>query len=110
MAWAPDADVLRGRVAVGAGATRCAGGIAAALGEAAATVICTGRGSATRTLRSDDDRAETIAATAELAADPDRARWNRMSLSSGGLAAEDGFTDLDGTRPDIWPLLASGAG
>ena len=37
---------LRGRVAVVAGATRGAGrGIAAALGEAGATVICTGRSS-----------------------------------------------------------------
>ena len=39
-----DRDALRGRVAVVAGATRGAGrGIAAALGEAGATVICTGR-------------------------------------------------------------------
>ena len=38
---------LRGRVAVVAGATRGAGrGIAAALGEAGATVICTGRSTA----------------------------------------------------------------
>ncbi len=41
--WAPDPDALRGRVAVVAGATRGAGrGIAAALGEAGATVVCTG--------------------------------------------------------------------
>ena len=38
--WSPDPDSLRGRVAVVAGATRGAGrGIAAALGEAGATVI-----------------------------------------------------------------------
>ena len=44
MAWSPDRDALRGRVAVVAGATRGAGrGIAAALGEAGATVVCTGR-------------------------------------------------------------------
>jgi len=37
---------LRGRIAVVAGATRGAGrGIATALGEAGATVICTGRSS-----------------------------------------------------------------
>jgi NAD(P)-dependent dehydrogenase (short-subunit alcohol dehydrogenase family) len=58
---------LRGRVAVVAGATRGAGrGIAAALGEAGATVICTGRSSRSRALRSDYDRAETIEETAEL--------------------------------------------
>ena len=39
---------------------------------------------------------------AALAADPDRARWNGASLSSGGLAREYGVTDLDGSRPDCW--------
>ncbi|MFD9901670.1 SDR family oxidoreductase [Mesorhizobium sp. NPDC059025] len=39
-------------------------------------------------------------AVAALAADPDRARWNGQSLSSGSLAQEYGFTDLDGSRPD----------
>jgi NAD(P)-dependent dehydrogenase (short-subunit alcohol dehydrogenase family) len=65
--WTPDPDALRGKVAVVAGATRGAGrGIAAALGEAGATVICTGRSSRTRALRSDYDRPETIEETAEL--------------------------------------------
>jgi len=65
--WAPDPNALRGRVAVVAGATRGAGrGIAAALGEAGATVICTGRSSRTGALRSDYDRPETIEETAEL--------------------------------------------
>jgi NAD(P)-dependent dehydrogenase (short-subunit alcohol dehydrogenase family) len=65
--WAPDPEALRGKVAVVAGATRGAGrGIAAALGEAGATVICTGRSSRTRALRSDYDRPETIEETAEL--------------------------------------------
>ncbi|BBK30788.1 NAD(P)-dependent dehydrogenase (short-subunit alcohol dehydrogenase family) [Stella humosa] len=41
-------------------------------------------------------------AVAALAADPDRARWNGHSLSSGGLAQVYGFTDLDGSRPDAW--------
>jgi NAD(P)-dependent dehydrogenase (short-subunit alcohol dehydrogenase family) len=41
-------------------------------------------------------------AVATLAADPDRARWNGQSLSSGGLAQVYGFTDLDGSRPDAW--------
>jgi NAD(P)-dependent dehydrogenase (short-subunit alcohol dehydrogenase family) len=41
-------------------------------------------------------------AVAALAADPDRARWNGQSLSSGQLAQVYGFTDLDGSRPDAW--------
>jgi NAD(P)-dependent dehydrogenase (short-subunit alcohol dehydrogenase family) len=62
-----DHDALRGRVAVVAGATRGAGrGIAAALGEAGATVICTGRTSSQRPIPSDYDRKETIEETAEL--------------------------------------------
>jgi NAD(P)-dependent dehydrogenase (short-subunit alcohol dehydrogenase family) len=42
---------------------------------------------------------------AALAADPERARWNGQSLSSGQLAQVYGFTDLDGTRPDCWRYL-----
>ncbi|MEU5085412.1 SDR family oxidoreductase [Streptomyces sp. NPDC021356] len=42
---------------------------------------------------------------AALAADPDVARWNGGSLSSGALAREYGFTDLDGSRPDAWRYL-----
>ncbi len=65
MSWTPDPGALRGRVAVVAGATRGAGrGIAAALGEAGATVICTGR--TTRSRRSEYDRPETIEETAEI--------------------------------------------
>jgi NAD(P)-dependent dehydrogenase (short-subunit alcohol dehydrogenase family) len=41
-------------------------------------------------------------AVAALAADPDRARWNGQSLSSGELAKVYGFTDVDGSRPDAW--------
>ncbi|MFF9121406.1 SDR family oxidoreductase [Streptomyces massasporeus] len=44
-------------------------------------------------------------AVAALAADADVARWNGQSLSSGGLAQEYGFTDLDGSRPDAWRYL-----
>jgi NAD(P)-dependent dehydrogenase (short-subunit alcohol dehydrogenase family) len=59
--------VLAGRVAVVAGATRGAGrGIAAALGEAGATVVCTGRTSSVVDLCSDYDRPETIEETAQL--------------------------------------------
>jgi NAD(P)-dependent dehydrogenase (short-subunit alcohol dehydrogenase family) len=67
VAWAPDGEALRRKVAVVAGATRGAGrGIAAALGEAGATVVCTGRSSRAGGLRSDYDRPETIEETAEL--------------------------------------------
>jgi len=41
-------------------------------------------------------------AVAALAADPDVARWNGASLSSGELAKVYGFTDLDGSQPDAW--------
>ncbi|MFF9134750.1 SDR family oxidoreductase [Streptomyces sp. NPDC014806] len=44
-------------------------------------------------------------AVAALAADPDVARFNGQSLSSGGLARVYGFTDLDGSRPDAWRYL-----
>ncbi|WP_207481550.1 SDR family oxidoreductase [Arenibaculum pallidiluteum] len=44
-------------------------------------------------------------AVAALAADPDRARWNGESLSSGQLARVYGFTDLDGSRPDCWRYI-----
>src|SRR5512143_2772665 len=65
MPWLPDPDALRGRVAVVAGATRGAGrGIAAALGEAGATVVCTGR--STGSARFEYDRPETIDETAQL--------------------------------------------
>ena len=44
-------------------------------------------------------------AVTALAADPDRARWNGHSLSSGQLAQVYGFTDLDGSQPDAWRYL-----
>jgi hypothetical protein len=44
-------------------------------------------------------------AVAALAADPDRARWNQRSVTSGGLAHADGFTELVGSRPDVWRSL-----
>jgi NAD(P)-dependent dehydrogenase (short-subunit alcohol dehydrogenase family) len=44
-------------------------------------------------------------AVAALAGDPERARWNGRSLSSGELAQVYGFTDLDGSRPDCWRYL-----
>jgi NAD(P)-dependent dehydrogenase (short-subunit alcohol dehydrogenase family) len=44
-------------------------------------------------------------AVAALAADPDVHRRNGGSFSSGGLAREYGFTDLDGSQPDAWRYL-----
>lgn len=44
-------------------------------------------------------------AVAALAQDPEVARWNGDSLSSGRLAQVYGFTDLDGSRPDAWRYL-----
>ena len=88
-----DRDALRGRVAVVAGATRGAGrGIAAALGEAGATVICTGRTSSVRNLKSDYDRSETIEETAELV----------TSLGGKGIAIA-----LDHLVPDEVKSLAA---
>jgi NAD(P)-dependent dehydrogenase (short-subunit alcohol dehydrogenase family) len=44
-------------------------------------------------------------AVVALAADPDVARWNQASLSTGQLAREYGFTDVDGSAPDAWRYL-----
>jgi NAD(P)-dependent dehydrogenase (short-subunit alcohol dehydrogenase family) len=44
-------------------------------------------------------------AVAALAADPDVRRRSGGSFSSGGLAREYGFTDLDGSQPDCWRYL-----
>jgi NAD(P)-dependent dehydrogenase (short-subunit alcohol dehydrogenase family) len=44
-------------------------------------------------------------AVAALAADPDVARWNQSSLSSGQLAREYGFVDVDNSTPDCWRYL-----
>jgi NAD(P)-dependent dehydrogenase (short-subunit alcohol dehydrogenase family) len=44
-------------------------------------------------------------AVAALAADPDLNRRNGGSFSSGGLAREYGFTDVDGSQPDCWRYM-----
>ncbi len=89
MRWSPDPEALRGRVALVAGATRGAGrGIAAALGEAGATVICTGRSSLTGRGGSDYDRPETIEETAELV----------TSLGGSGIAAQVNHLDPEQVR------------
>ena len=44
-------------------------------------------------------------AVAALASDSDVGRFSGQSLSSGALAREYGFTDLDGTQPDAWRYM-----
>jgi len=44
-------------------------------------------------------------AVAALAADPDVHRRTGGSFSSGGLAREYGFTDVDGSQPDAWRYM-----
>lgn len=41
-------------------------------------------------------------AVVALATDPNKHRWNGSSTSSGQLAKEYGFTDVDGSQPDAW--------
>jgi NAD(P)-dependent dehydrogenase (short-subunit alcohol dehydrogenase family) len=105
---APERDALRGKVALVAGATRGAGrGIAAALGEAGATVICTGR--STRARRSEYDRPETIEETAELvnelggtgiaiAAD----HLEHDQVAAVAVRVRDDFGHLDVLVNEIW--------
>ena len=106
-----DRDALRGRVAVVAGATRGAGrGIAAALGEAGATVICTGRTTrADGSTRSDYDRPETIEETAELvtslggtgvAVAVDHLATDEVRALAERIASEHGHIDV--LVNDIW--------
>jgi NAD(P)-dependent dehydrogenase (short-subunit alcohol dehydrogenase family) len=87
--WSPDGDALHGRIALVAGATRGAGrGIAAALGEAGSTVICTGRTSARGRGGSDYDRPETIEETADLV----------TSLGGTGIAIQVDHLDPEQVR------------
>jgi NAD(P)-dependent dehydrogenase (short-subunit alcohol dehydrogenase family) len=80
---------LAGRVAVVAGATRGAGrGIAAALGESGATVVCTGRSSSVVKLCSDYDRPETVEETAQLV----------TALGGVGIAAPTDHLDAERVR------------
>jgi NAD(P)-dependent dehydrogenase (short-subunit alcohol dehydrogenase family) len=44
-------------------------------------------------------------AVVALATDPEVARWNGESVSSGQLAKIYGFTDVDGSKPDAWRYL-----
>jgi NAD(P)-dependent dehydrogenase (short-subunit alcohol dehydrogenase family) len=99
---------LHGTVALVAGATRGAGrGIAVALGEAGATVYCTGR--TTRERRSEYDRPETIEETAALVADAggegiavevDHLQPEQVEALVGRIEAERGRLDV--LVNDIW--------
>jgi NAD(P)-dependent dehydrogenase (short-subunit alcohol dehydrogenase family) len=110
MDWTPDQHALHGRVAVVAGATRGAGrGIAAALGEAGATVVCTGRSSLSGTKKSDYDRPETIEETAALvnelggegvAVQVDHLEPDEVRALAHRL--RDDYGDIDILVNDIW--------
>ena len=99
---------LEGKVALVAGATRGAGrGTALALGEAGATVYCTGR--TTREHRSEYDRPETIEETAELvdaeggvgiAVEVDHLEPSRVVALVARIEEEQGRLDV--LVNDIW--------
>jgi NAD(P)-dependent dehydrogenase (short-subunit alcohol dehydrogenase family) len=99
---------LTGKVALVTGATRGAGrGTAVSLGEAGATVYCTGR--TTRTRRSEYDRPETIEETAALvdragghgiAVEVDHLRPAQVEALVARIEAEQGRLDV--LVNDIW--------
>jgi NAD(P)-dependent dehydrogenase (short-subunit alcohol dehydrogenase family) len=103
---------LSGRIAVVAGATRGAGrGIAVALGEAGATVVCTGRTSRVdRSLRSDyEGRPETIEETGELVSAAGGVgvavpvdHLDQAAVSSLARRVADDFGVIDVLVNDIW--------
>jgi NAD(P)-dependent dehydrogenase (short-subunit alcohol dehydrogenase family) len=102
------AGPLTGKVALVAGATRGAGrGTAVALGEAGATVYCTGR--TTRKRRSEYDRPETIEETAEqvddvggegIAVELDHLQAAQVEALIQRIEAEQGRLDV--LVNDIW--------
>ena len=105
----PDrARPLTGKVALVAGATRGAGrGTAVSLGEAGATVYCTGR--STRDRRSEYDRPETIEETAELVTEAggtgiavavDHLEPDAVEALVGRIESESGRLDV--LVNDIW--------
>jgi NAD(P)-dependent dehydrogenase (short-subunit alcohol dehydrogenase family) len=101
---------LAGRVALVAGATRGGGrGVAVALGEAGATVVCTGRSSRSGSGGSDYDRPETIEETAELvdaaggtgvAVQVDHLDPDQVAALAGRVRDEHGHLDV--LVNDLW--------
>ena len=64
---------------------------------------CDGRAARRRpTSRSRSRRATSGARSPRWRPTPSRERWNQQSVTSAQLAAEYGFTDVDGSRPDVW--------
>src|SRR5687767_11841800 len=111
MEWSPDPNALRGKVAVVTGATRGAGrGIAMALGEAGATVICTGRTTrAAGSKNSDYDRPETIDETAELVTSLGGAgiaipvdHLNKVEVQALAERLKSDYGHIDVLVNDIW--------
>jgi hypothetical protein len=45
-----------------------------------------------------------------LSPTPAATGWNGTSVDSGTLAREYGFTDLDGSQPDVWRYMADTEG
>src|SRR5437762_10243891 len=86
---------LTGLVAVVAGATRGAGrGIARALGEAGATVYCTGR--SVRGNRSPYNRSETVEETAEMISSAGGSAIALPVAQTGGRGGEEVFLRVVG--------------
>ena len=57
------------------------------------------------TSRSRSRRATSGAPSPRWPPIPTGPRWNQQSVDSGQLAAEYGFTDVDGSQPDVWRYI-----
>jgi NAD(P)-dependent dehydrogenase (short-subunit alcohol dehydrogenase family) len=110
MSWAPDPDALRGRVAVVTGGTA----VAVTPGWLRSEIMLEHfqtteenwrHAAAPPDFALSESPRYVGRAIAALASDPDRARWNQRSVTSGQLAKEYGFTDIDGSQPDSWRFI-----
>ena len=91
---------LAGKIAVVAGATRGAGrGIATMLGEAGATVVCSGR--TTRSEQSPVGRPETIEETAELV---DAAGGIGVAIRTDHLIVDEVAALFDRCAQSVWQV------